>query len=123
MNQDNSEMTVTYHGKALHQVGSASVHSYADNLHAGVTADYLYTGPIYVIGDVNNYYWNTSNGALMSRDGDGVYTVTVTAQQSSDAAYKASDLMWASNRTITKDVNDGKNNLKMNQEFLDMILN
>ncbi len=87
LNQDNNELTVTYHGKALHQVGSASVHSNADDLHASVAADYLYTGPIYIIGDVNNYYWNTNNGAQMSRDENGVYTVTVSTQQSSDAAY------------------------------------
>ena len=44
-------------------------------------------------------------------------TFSVADDQSSDAAYKASDLMWASNRTITKDVNDGKNNLKMNHQM------
>ena len=87
LNQDNTELTVTYQGKALHQVGSASVHSNADDLHASVAADYLYTGPIYIIGDVNNYYWNTNNGAQMNRDENGVYTVTVSTQQSSDAAY------------------------------------
>ena len=87
LNPSNTELTVTYNGKALHQVGSASVHSNADDLHASASADYLYTGPIYVIGDVNNYAWNTNNGAQMSRDENGIYTATVSTQQSSDAAY------------------------------------
>lgn len=42
---------------------------------------------------------------------------SVADNQSSDAAYKASDLMFASNRTITKDLDDGKNHLKMNHQM------
>ena len=37
--------------------------------------------------------------------------------QISDEAYKGSDLMFAPIRTITKDVNDGKNNFKMNHQM------
>ena len=87
LSQDNSELTVTYNGKALHQTGAASVHSVADDLHASVAADYLYTGPIYVIGDVNNTAWNTSSGAQLTRDENGIYTGTITTQVSNDAAY------------------------------------
>ncbi|MBQ6080538.1 MAG: S8 family serine peptidase [Muribaculaceae bacterium] len=83
LNQDNSEMTVTYNGKALHQMGSASVHSYADNLHASVATDYLYTGPIYILGNINP--WTANNGIQMSRDTEtGIYTTTLTAQNSGD---------------------------------------
>lgn len=38
---------------------------------------------------------------------------SVADDQRKDSAYKASDLMMAENRTITKDANDGKNNLTM----------
>ena len=43
--RDEAGMTVTYYGKALHQVGSASVHSNADDLHASVATDYLWATP------------------------------------------------------------------------------
>ena len=42
---------------------------------------------------------------------------TVASDQTSDAAYKTSDLMFAPNRTITKDVDDGKNHLKMEHQM------
>lgn len=81
---DDTKLDVTYNGHALHQVGAASVTSAADGLTASVNADYLYTGPIYIVGDVNNIGWTTSdghcNGVAMTRDNDGVYTATVTAQ-------------------------------------------
>lgn len=44
-------------------------------------------------------------------------TFTVASDQTSDAAYKTSDLMFAPNRTITKDVDDGKNHLKMEHQM------
>ena len=81
---DDTKLSVTYNGRALHQTGAASVTSAADGLTASVSADYLYTGPIYIVGDVNNIGWTTSgghcNGVAMTRDDDGVYTATVTAQ-------------------------------------------
>lgn len=81
---DDTKLDVTYNGRALHQTGAASVTSAADGLTASVSADYLYTGPIYIVGDVNNIGWTTSdgqcNGVAMTRDNDGVYTATVTAQ-------------------------------------------
>ena len=81
---DDTKLDVTYNGRALHQTGAASVTSAADGLTASVSADYLYTGPIYIVGDVNNIGWTTSdghcNGVAMTRDNDGVYIATVTAQ-------------------------------------------
>ena len=83
LNQAGTEMTVTYNGKALHQVGSASVHSNADDLHASVSADYLYTGPIYILGNTSS--WTANNGMQMTRDAEsGIYTATLTAQNSGD---------------------------------------
>ena len=80
---DEASMTVTYNGKALHQMGSGSVHSYADDLHASVAADYLYTGPIYILGNTNS--WAANSGIQMSRDPEtGIYTATLTAQNSGD---------------------------------------
>ena len=87
LSQDNTELTVTYNGKALHQTGAATVSSQSDGLSAAVAADYLYTGSIYVIGDVNNTAWNTSSGAQLTRDENGIYTGTITTQVSNDAAY------------------------------------
>jgi len=87
LSQDNSQLSVTYNGKALHQTGAATVSSNADGLSAAVATDYLYTGPIYVIGDVNNTAWNTSSGAQLTRDENGIYTGSITTQVSSDAAY------------------------------------
>ena len=40
-------------------------------------------------------------------------TFTVASDQTSDADYKASDLMYAINRTVTKGLNDGNNLLQM----------
>ena len=82
-NEAVTSMTVTYNGKALHQMGSGSVHCYADDLHASVAADYLYTGPIYILGNTNS--WAANNGIQMSRDPEtGIYTATLTAQNSGD---------------------------------------
>ena len=83
LNQDGTQLTVTYNGKALHQVGSASVHSNADDLHASVSADYLYTGPIYILGNTSS--WSANNGIQMTRDVEtGIYTASLTAQNSGD---------------------------------------
>ena len=48
---------------------------------------------------------------------------SVQADQRTDANYKASDLMYAANRTITKDVNDGSNSLLMNHLMAQLHLN
>ncbi len=78
-------VTVTYTGHALSATGLVNV---GNNVAKdSVYVNYLYTGPIYVIGDVNNYYWDTNNGAQMTRYENGVYSTTVSVQQSSDAGY------------------------------------
>ena len=48
---------------------------------------------------------------------------SVQADQRTDANYKASDLMFAANRTITKGVNDGSNSLLMNHLMAQLHLN
>lgn len=83
LNQTNTELTITYNGKALHQVGSASVHSNADDLHESVAADYLYVGPIYILGNTSS--WTPNNGIQMARDAEtGIYTAILTAQNNGD---------------------------------------
>ena len=48
---------------------------------------------------------------------------SVQADQRTDANYKASDLMFAANRTITKGANDGSNSLLMNHLMAQLHLN
>ncbi len=81
--RDQAGMTLTYNGKALHQVGNATVSSTADGLTETVDADYLYTGPIYILGNTSS--WTASDGIAMTRDAaTGLYTATLTAQNSGD---------------------------------------
>ena len=77
-------VAITYTGQALSATGIVYP---ANNIAStSVNINYLYTGPIYVIGDVNNTYWNTNNGAQMTRDENGVYSTTVSVQQSDGTA-------------------------------------
>ena len=77
-------VAITYTGHALSATGIVYP---ANNIAStSVNINYLYTGPIYVIGDVNNTYWNTNNGAQMTRDENGVYSTTVSVQQSDGTA-------------------------------------
>jgi len=81
----NGTVTVTYTGHALSATGQYNI---ANNLTStSERINYLYTGPIYVIGDVNNTWWNTTQGAQLTRDENGIYTATVSVQQSNDAGY------------------------------------
>lgn len=81
----NGTVTVTYTGHALSATG---LYNIANNLTSvQERINYLYTGPIYVIGDVNNTRWNTTQGAQLTRDENGIYTATVSVQQSNDAGY------------------------------------
>jgi len=50
-------------------------------------------------------------------------TFTVQANQTANNYYKLSDLMFAANRTITKDMNDGSNSLLMNHLMAQLHLN
>ena len=81
----NGTVTVTYTGHALSATG---LYNIANNqTSTSERINYLYTGPIYVIGDVNNTWWNTTQGAQLTRDENGIYTATVSVQQSNDAGY------------------------------------
>ncbi len=77
-------VAITYTGQALSATGI--VYPANNIVSTSVNINYLYTGPIYVIGDVNDTYWNTNNGALMTRDENGVYSTTVSVQQSDGTA-------------------------------------
>lgn len=77
-------VAITYTGHALSATGI--VYPANNVVSTSVNINYLYTGPIYVIGDVNNLYWNTNNGAQMTRDENGVYSTTVSVQQSDGTA-------------------------------------
>ncbi len=77
-------VAITYTGHALSATGI--VYPANNVVSTSVNINYLYTGPIYVIGDVNNTYWNTNNGAQMTRDENGVYSTTVLVQQSDGTA-------------------------------------
>ena len=77
-------VAITYTGHALSATGI--VYPANNIVSTSVNINYLYTGPIYVIGDVNNTYWNTNNGAQMTRDENGVYSTTVSVQESDGTA-------------------------------------
>lgn len=68
---------VTYDGKALSATGRVD----ARNNQTGdtVNVNYLYTGPIYIMGNVNSTGWAPNNGVLMDRDAStGNYSKTLT---------------------------------------------
>lgn len=72
---------VTYDGKALSATGRVD----ARNNQTGdtVNVNYLYTGPIYIMGNVNSTGWATNNGVLMERDAStGIYSKTLTLLES-----------------------------------------
>ena len=76
--------TATYNGKALHATGSVKFS--ADNAE-DVTAnlDYLYTGPLYILGWINSNGWGYDNYVEMTRDEDtGLYTARVTTVANTD---------------------------------------
>lgn len=80
----NYPVAITYNGRALSATGIVYP---ANNLAStSVNINYLYMGPIYVVGDVNNTYWNANNAPQMTRDENGLYTVNVTVQQSDGTA-------------------------------------
>ncbi len=72
--------SVTYDGKALHAEGTVT---YKSNGAADVEADleYNYTGPLYILGTVNNGGWAPNNYVAMTRGADGLYTAEVTASE------------------------------------------
>ena len=69
---------VTYTGKALGAHGRVQA---SNDLPISATVDvnYLYTGPIYIMGNVNSTGWAPNNGVLMDRDAStGNYSKTLT---------------------------------------------
>ena len=79
----NGTVTVTYNGNALSESGVIRLAS--GNVTTNVDVNYLYTGPIYLFGNVgadadhiNNF--DFSNGVAMTRNtADGTYSVNITA--------------------------------------------
>ena len=69
--------SVTYQGLALHAEGTATFSSTgATDVEASL--EYNYTGPLYILGTVNNGSWAPNNYVEMPRGADGLYTVRVT---------------------------------------------
>ncbi len=79
----NGTVTVTYNGNALSESGVIRLAS--GNVTTNVDVNYLYTGPIYLFGNIgvdadhiNNF--DFSNGVAMTRNTtDGTYSVNITA--------------------------------------------
>ncbi len=74
---------VTYTGKALGAHGRVQA---SNDLPISATVDvnYLYTGPIYIMGNVNQTGWAANNGELMDRDASGNYSLTQSLLDSGD---------------------------------------
>ena len=80
----NGTVYVKYNGYALSATGQVQP---ANNIvNTIVDVNYLYTGPIYVAGDVNDTHWNTNEGAQLTRDDNGLYSGIITVQQSDGTA-------------------------------------
>lgn len=76
--------TITYNGKALHATGTATFSADgAEDVTANL--DYLYTGPLYILGWVNSNGWGYDNYVEMTRDEEtGLYTARVTTVANTD---------------------------------------
>ena len=79
----NGTAYVTYNGHALSATGQVQA---ANNIVSTIVdVNYLYTGPIYVVGNVNDKGWQTVDGVLMTRDAStSQYTVDVNAYNNGD---------------------------------------
>ena len=77
------QVDITYTGHALSATGLARVAN--DQTNTLVNVNYLYTGPIYVVGNVNDKNWQTVDGVQMTRDeSTGKYSVVVNAYNDGD---------------------------------------
>ncbi len=77
----NQSVDVTYNGYALSATGLVNVESSGAETKQ-VNVDYLYDGPIYIVGDLNGSTWDTSNGLMgvqMDKKANGEYSKTITA--------------------------------------------
>ncbi len=87
----NGTVTVTYNGNALSETGSIRLAS--GNVTTNVNVNYLYTGPIYLFGNIgvdadhiNNF--DFSNGVAMTRNTtEGTYSVNITAVGQDGGSY------------------------------------
>lgn len=93
--------SVTYQGKALHAEGTATFSSTgATDVEASL--EYNYTGPLYILGTVNNGGWAPNNYVAMTRGADGLYTVRVTTNAGKEG------LSWISfTKRVANDADDG----------------
>ncbi len=93
--------SVTYEGKALHAEGTATFSSTgATDVEASL--EYNYTGPLYILGTVNNGGWAPNNYVAMTRGADGLYTVRVTTNAGKEG------LSWISfTKRVANDADDG----------------
>ncbi len=94
--------SVTYQGLALHAEGTATFSSQGAT---DVTADleYNYTGPLYILGTVNNGGWAPNNYVTMTRDeATGLYTARVTTAAGEEG------MSWISfTKRVANDNDDG----------------
>lgn len=76
--------TVTYNGKKLHAEGVATFNANGAS-DVTVDLDYLYTGPLYIVGYVNGGDWSANNMVQMTLDPEtGLYSVTTTTTPDGD---------------------------------------
>ena len=79
----NGTVYVRYNGYALSATGQVRPGNNVVN--TTVNVNYLYTGPIYVVGNVNDKNWQTVDGVQMTRDeSTGKYSVVVNAYNNGD---------------------------------------
>ncbi len=75
--------SVTYEGKALHAEGTATFSSTGAN-DVEANLEYNYTGPLYILGTVNNGGWAPNNYVPMEKGDNGLYTATLTTVAGSE---------------------------------------
>ncbi len=77
------QVDITYTGYALSATGL--VRAANNQTNTTVNVNYLYTGPIYVVGNVNDKNWQTVDGVQMTRnESTGQYSVIVNAYNNGD---------------------------------------
>ena len=73
---------VTYNGYALHSEGEVTFSS-TNATDVNADLEYNYTGPIYIVGDVDGMAWSKEDGIAhgveMDKNANGTYSKTITA--------------------------------------------
>ena len=83
----NGSVEMTYNGHALSATTAVTLANAegANHVSAVVNVNYLYTGPIYIMGNVNETGWAANNGEPMVRDeSTGNYSKTLSLLDSGD---------------------------------------